>query len=213
VLTIWGRKTAFNVQKAMWAVGEVGLDHERIDAGGMFGGLDRPEFGELNPNCRIPVLRDGDTVVWESNVIVRYLAAKYGAGSLWSPDPAERAAADQWMDWMQTTLLRDFIDLFFALVRKRPERRDWPGIRETNARLAEHYRLLERHLIARPFLAGEQFSMADIPAGTTLYRYFEMEIERPVLPRVEAWYARLKDRPAYRQHVMIPFDDLCGIDD
>jgi glutathione S-transferase len=146
-------------------------------------------------------------------VIVRYLAAKYGAGSLWSPDPAERAAADQWMDWMQTTLLRDFIDLFFALVRKRPERRDWPGIRETNARLAEHYRLLERHLTARPFLAGEQFSMADIPAGTTLYRYFEMEIERPVLPQVEAWYGRLKDRPAYRQHVMIPFDDLCGIDD
>jgi glutathione S-transferase len=213
VLTIWGRRNAFNVQKAMWAVGEVGLDHERIDVGGPFGGLDTPAFGALNPNRSIPVLRDGDTVVWESNVIVRYLAAKYGADALWSPDPAERAAADQWMDWMQTTLLRDFIDLFYALVRKRPERRDWPKIRATNARLAIHYRLLDRHLAGRPFLAGEQFSMADIPAGTTLYRYFEMEIERPVLPQVEAWYARLKNRPAYRRHVMIPFDDLCGIDD
>ncbi len=164
----------------------------------------------MNPNGRIPVIDDGGTVVWESHAIVRYLAARYGEGSLWPPDPALRAVADAWMEWMQTTLYRDFIDLFWGLVRTPPEERDWPAIHATNARLARHYEILDRHLASRAYLAGDEFTMADIPAGTTLYRYYEMEIDRPPLVNLRAWHDRLSERPAYRTHVIMPFDDLRG---
>ncbi len=210
MLKVWGRANAFNVQKAMWAVGETGVPFERYDAGGPFGGLDDPAFRAMNPNGRIPVVADEGAVLWESNAIIRYLCARYGEGELWSPDPALRAVADGWMDWMQTTLYRDFIDLFWGLVRMPPEKRDWPAIHALNDRLTGHCRLLDRHLDSRHYLAGESFSMADIPAGTILYRYYEMEIDRPPLDNLRAWYDRLSDRPAYRSHVMIPFDDLRG---
>src|SRR5690606_22701182 len=117
MLTVWGRTNSINVQKVMWTVGELGLEHERIDAGGAFGGLDTAEYGRMNPNRRIPVLQDGELGLWESNAIVRYLAARYGAGTLWAEDPAQRSEADRWMDWMVTTLLPDMTVVFWQLVR------------------------------------------------------------------------------------------------
>jgi glutathione S-transferase len=200
MLKIWGRASAFNVQKAMWAVGEVGVAYERYDVGGAFGGLDDPDYRAMNPNGRIPTIDDGGVVVWESHAIIRYLAARYGDGTLWNPDPARRAVSDQWMDWMQST----------GLVRAPEDQRDWPTIHATNERLAKHYEILDRNLASRPYLAGNDFSIADIPAGTTLYRYYEMEIERPRLDHLRSWYERLAERPAYRSHVMIAFDDLRG---
>ena len=210
MLTIWGRRNSINVQKAMWAVGEVGVPHERIDAGGEFGGLDTPEFAALNPNRRVPVLRDGDTVVWESNAIIRYLAAKYGAGTLWNPDPGARAQADIWMAWTQTMAHREFIDLFWGFVRTPPEQRDMAAMHAANERLAEHLELLDRHLGGQPYLAGETFTMGDIPAGALLYRYFAMELDHPSLPHLMSWYARLGERPAYQAHVAIPFPEMWG---
>jgi glutathione S-transferase len=210
MLKVWGRASAFNVQKAMWAVGEVGAPYERHDLGGAFGGLDDPDFRAMNPNGRIPVIDDDGVIVWESNAIIRYLAARYAVGTLWDPDPARRAVADQWMDWMQATLYRHFMDLFWGLVRTPAEQWDWPAIRAAKERLARHYGILDRTLATRPYLAGDQFSMADIPAGTTLYRYYEMEIDRPRLDHVRSWYERLAERPAYRSHVMVPFDELVG---
>src|SRR5262245_34169260 len=120
MLRIWGRTSSSNVQKAMWAVGELALAHERIDAGGDFGRLDTDEYARLNPNRRIPTLEDGRVVLWESNVIVRYLAAQYGAGGLWPTDPAVRGVADQWMDWQQTTLGPEMRTVFWGLVRTPP---------------------------------------------------------------------------------------------
>ena len=210
MLTIWGRRNSVNVQKAMWAVGEVAAPHERIDAGGEFGGLDTPEFAALNPNRRVPVLRDGDTVVWESNAIVRYLAAKYGAGTLWNPDPGARAQADIWMAWTQTMAHREFIDLFWGFVRTPPEQRDMAAMRAANERLVKHLELLDRHLGGQPYLAGETFTMGDIPVGALLYRYFAMELDHPSLPNLMAWYARLGERPAYQAHVAIPFPEMWG---
>lgn len=207
---IWGRASAFNVQKALWALGEVGVTFERIDIGGPFGGLDEPAFAALNPNKRIPVLEDDGTIVWESNAIIRYLAANYAEGTLWHPDPGLRSEADRWMAWMQTTLYRDFIDLFWGVVRSPPEKQDPDRLAALARRLARHYRILDQHLSAQPYVAGESFTMGDIPAGTTLYRYFEMDIERPALPHLEAWYARLCERPAYAAHIMRPFDELKG---
>ena len=208
MLKIWGRANSINVQKAMWAVGELDLPHERIDVGGKFGGLDDAGYLTMNPNALIPVIDDGGAVVWESNAIVRYLAAKYGEGSLWSTEPELRARADQWMDWMQTTLIHPFMGLFVGLVRTPPGDRDPPAIEAAAARLIECYRVLDRHLESRPYLAGDDFTMADIPAGATLYRYYDMEIERPELKHLGDWHDRLSARPAYRTHVMVSYDDL-----
>jgi glutathione S-transferase len=210
MLKVWGRRSAFNVQKALWAVGELGLPHRHIDVGGAFGGLDDPAFLAMNPHGRIPVIDDDGLVVWESHAVIRYLAARYGSGTLWPTDAAERSFADRWMDWSATTLQRDFMDLFWGYYRTPDERRDWPRIRELTESCTRHYRLLDGQLAQRPYLAGDRFTMADIPAGTTLYRYFGLDLERPHIPNVEAWYQRLTARPAYREHVMVPFAELRG---
>ncbi len=210
MLKVWGRRSAFNVQKVMWVVAELGLSHERIDVGGAFGGLDDPAFLAINPHGRIPVIDDAGLVVWESHGIIRYLCARYGSGTLWPPDAAERSFADRWMDWSATTLQRDFMDLFWGYYRTPDDRRDWPRLRELIERCSCHYRLLDAQLAERPYLGGNTFSMADVPAGTTLYRYNGIDVERPSIPHVEAWYQRLAARPAYREHVMVPLAELRG---
>jgi glutathione S-transferase len=210
MLRVWGRRSAFNVQKVLWLVGELGLAHEHTEAGGAFGGLDDPAFLRMNPHGRVPVIDDGGTVVWESHTILRYLAARYGKDALWSEDPAERSRAERWMDWSLATLQPAFMDLFWGFYRTPEAARDWPKIRDALARCARHYRLLDAQLAERPFLGGARFGLADIPAGTSLHRYFALEIERPALPHVAAWHRRLAERPAYRAHVMVPFEALRG---
>lgn len=210
MLRIWGRRNSFNVQKVMWLAGELDLEHQRIEAGGSFGGLDDPKFLRMNPHGRIPVIDDDGVIVWESHSIIRYLSAKYGSGSFWSEDAAERSLADRWMDWSLATLQRDFMDLFWDFYRTPDDQRDWRRIKTLTARCAEHYRLLDPHLATRQYLAGNGITMADIPAGTSLYRYFELEIDRPQIPHVTAWYDSLQERDAYREHVMVPFADLRG---
>ena len=204
MIRVWGWTGSGNVQKVMWALGELGLEHERIDAGGRYRGLDTEEYGRLNPNRRIPALQDGRVVLWESNVIVRYLAARYGEGSLWPADPGVRGVADEWMDWQQTTLGPETRVVFWGFVRTPPERRDRAAIDAAIARLSELWRLVDRHLASRSFVAGDEFTIGDIPLGVHCYRYHALEIERPRLDHVEAWYARLTAREAFRAHVMLP---------
>jgi glutathione S-transferase len=210
MLRIWGRRSAFNVQKALWMIGELGLPHEHIDAGGSAGGLDMREFLAMNPHGRVPVIADGDITIWESHSIVRYLAAKYGAGTLWSEDPAERSLADRWMDWAQTSLQVDFMQLFWTYYRTPEALRDRRKIDAAAKYCVEHYRLLDRWLGRSRFLAGDAFTIGDIPAATSLHRYFEMGFPTPGVPNVRRWYAELAERPAYREHVMRPFDELYG---
>ena len=210
MLKLWGRATSQNAQKAMWAIGELGLDHERIDVGGRFGGLDTPEFGAMNPNRRVPVLEHDGAVIWESHTVVRYLAATFGRGTLWAEEPAERSLSDRWMDWTATTLQPAFMDIFWGYYRTPEPERDWTIIRRGIDGCARLYGLLDRHLATQPFVAGNHLTMGDIPIGASLYRYFELNLKRPPLPNVEAYYARLQDRPAYSEHVMVPFDDLKG---
>jgi glutathione S-transferase len=208
MLTLWGRASAFNVQKAMFAIGELGLEHRHVEVGGSFGGLDDPEFLARNPNGRVPVIADGDAIVWESHSIIRYLAARYGAGSLWPEDPAQRSLADRWMDWTLANLGPDFMGLFWSFYRTPEAQRDAARIAKAGARCEAHFRILEAHLRERPFVAGSHFTMGDIPPATTLYRYFEMGHPVPDLPAVEAWYGRLAERPAFRASVMRPFAEL-----
>lgn len=215
MLKVFGRRSSFNVQKVLWLIGELDLPYEHVPAGGRFGGLDEPTFSELNPHRRIPVVEDerqeGNLAVWESHAILRYLAATYGGGRFWADSPAARALVDSWMDWSQTTLQPVFLNgVFWGYYRTPEALRDRPAVERSLARCAEHFGLLDRLLAGRPFLLGDDLSLADIPIGTTLYRYFELDITRPALPNVRAWYERLQQRPAYRDYVMIPFDDLRG---
>ncbi|ACA95737.1 MULTISPECIES: glutathione S-transferase family protein [Burkholderia cepacia complex] len=211
MLTVWGRRNAFNVQKVMWLVDELALAHRHVPAGGRFGVLDTPEFLAMNPHGRIPVIDDDGTVVWESHSILRYLAARHGRPGFWRDDPAEQSRADRWMDWAQTTLQPAFLNgVFRDYYRTPPGQRDTVRVEQSIAQCAQYFRVLDTVLAGQPFLAGDAITLADIAAGTHLYRYFELDIARPDVPHVVAWYERLKARPAYRTNVMIPFDDLRG---
>ncbi|MDR3518094.1 MAG: glutathione S-transferase [Azospirillaceae bacterium] len=219
MLKIWGRRNSFNVQKVMWLIGELDLPHQHIPAGGRFGGLDSTEFRARNPHGRVPVIEDpgaagtpdSTVIVWESHAILRYLAARHAPNRFWHEDPAQRSHDDRWMDWAQTTLQPDFLTgVFWGFYRTPEPQRNEPAIREKVARCAAHFRILDRILADRPFLGGASPSLADIPAGTTLFRYYGLDIERPSIPHVDAWFNRLQQRPAFRDHVMIPFEDLRG---
>lgn len=205
MLTVWGRPNSINVQKVMWAVAELGLAHERLDVGGPFGGLDTAEYGAMNPNRKIPTVRDDDgTVVWESNACVRYLAGRHGRGRLWPEDPAACARADCWMDWQQTTIQADMTPIFWTLIRTPEPERDMAAVRAAEGRIAQSWRILDAHLGGSAFAAGDAFSMGDIPVGCHWWRYASLPIERPSFPNIERWAAELQRREGYRTHVMLP---------
>lgn len=206
MITVWGRKNSANVQKVLWALAEVGQDFDRKDAGGAFGGLDTPEYRAMNPNGRVPTLIDGDLVIWESNSIVRYVAAKYGQGTLWHADPGVRAVADQWMDWAQTTLITSMLPVFWGLIRTPPEERDMDKINASAKTLCETFGVLDEVLAKRDYVAGDAFSMGDIPVGSMCWRYSQLEIDRPSQPNLEAWHARLQERQGFKDHIMLPLN-------
>ena len=148
--------------------------------GGPFGGLDTAEYGALNPNRRIPTIVDDDgTTVWESHSCVRYLAARYGAGSLWPEDPSARALADLWLDWMQTTLLPR---LRAGLPRPHPHAggrsATWTRIERCIRAMGETWRILDAHMEGRRFVAADTLTMGDIAVGAACYRYHALDIER-----------------------------------
>jgi glutathione S-transferase len=211
MLTVYGRKSSFNVQKVMWLVGELNIAHRHIEMGGAFGGLDTAEFRALNPHGRVPVIVDGNVTVWESHAILRYLAARYGRDGFWSEDAAVRSQWERWMDWAHTTLQPDFLTgVFWGFYRTPEPQRDMRAVEKKIRRCTTHFQLLDSILADRPFLLGDRLTLADIPAGTHLYRYFNIDIARPHLPNVERWYRTLGERPTYRAHVMVPFADLYG---
>ncbi len=204
MVTVWGRKNSLNVQKAIWALDEAGVPFDRIDAGLEFGQLDTESYGRLNPNRRVPTLIDGDTVVWESNAVVRYVAAKWSEGDLWPTDLAERAAADMWMDWMQTTVIGALIPVFVGLVRTPPDQRDMGLITEKAIESGHVFQILDAALAHRDYVAGSRFTMGDIPVGAATWRYLNLHIERPELLHIADWMDRLEKRPAFRNHIMLP---------
>lgn len=203
MLTIWGRLSSINVQKVVWAAGEVGQAFERIEAGGPFGGLDTPEYVAMNPNRQIPVLRDGDVTLWESNTIVRYLAARYGKGLI-EADPVGRAQAERWMDWMLSELQPAMAPVLFGTVRKLPDYTDPAQIAAAVARAEAKIAILEEQLAGQPFLCDERFGVADITVGCGAHRWLNMPVERIGRPAVERWYATLMDRPAAKAALPLP---------
>ncbi len=202
MLTIWGRANSSNVMKVMWGVGELGLPHKRIDAGGAFGGLDAPDFLAMNPNGLVPVIREEDGfTLWESNAILRYLARRHPAAGL-APDDLRRFAdMDRWMEWQTESLAGPCFTAFAQLHRVPMEKRDAAVLASAIAETAHHFAMLEPILAKTPYISGDAFTLADVAIGVMAYRWFELAIDRPAAPAVEAWYARIKTRPAFQTHI------------
>lgn len=211
-ITLWGRLNSANVQKAVWALEELGLAYEHVPLGGSFGGLSEPDYLAMNPNGLVPTLRDGQLTVWESHAIVRYLAGRYGAGSLFPVDPVERAIVDQWTDWTASTFQPAWISVFWLLVRTPESKRDAAAVERAVGATLRCFELMEARLAEVTFLAGGELTYADIVAGSAMYRWMTMPVERPALPNVEGWYARLQDRAPFRKGVCVPYDDLIARD-
>ncbi len=211
MLKIWGRKSSSNVEKVLWLAEELGLQYQHISVGGTAGMLDTPEFLELNPHSRIPVIEDQEIVVWESHAILRYLAACYGQGTFWLEDPKRRAKIDSWMDWIQTTLQPEIMyGIFIEMYRPVNGKTNWETVHKNVATCSTHMQLLEQTIAGQNYLCGNSLSLADIPLGVLLYRYFTCEIDRPRLPNIEAYYQRLQGHTAYCEQIMLPWDDLKG---
>lgn len=210
MLEMWGRKNAYNVLKVAWVLAELGLEYTHYDVGSNPGDLESESFKALNPHARIPVLRDANGVVWESNTIVRYLCARHDPAGLWPADPFERSRAERWMDWELARLQNDFINLFWLFYRTPESERDAAAIEQARRDCARDVQQLDAQLAKQPFLAGDRLSMGDIPCAVFLYRYANMGLDVEWPTHVDQWYKRLAMRDPYRQTVMRPFDELRG---
>ncbi|MBV8914248.1 MAG: glutathione S-transferase family protein [Acetobacteraceae bacterium] len=206
MLQLLGRSNSSNVMKVIWLLEEMGLPYDRKDVGGKFGGNDTPEYLAMNPNGVVPTIVGDGFVLWESNAILRYLAAAHPAGhKFWPQDLRARANVDRWMDWQQTTLGAPMTVVFWGLVRTAPEQRDMDAIHSAAAKLGHLYGMLDRVLADSAFIGGPELTVCDMSIGVHAHRYFSFEgIERPEQHHLRAWYDRLLSRPAYKQHVAGP---------
>lgn len=203
MLKIWGRASSVNVRKVLWCCEELGVPFERVDAGMQFGVVDTPEYRKLNPNGLVPTIEEDGFVLWESHAIVRYLAARHGAGTLWPTDLRIRADADRWMDWAGSSFLPAFRPVFWGLVRTPPEKRDSKAIGEAAKKCGELAGYVDAALAGHPFIAGAQLTMGDIPLGCHLHLWLNLPLKRPAYPNLAAWHKRLLERPAFDKWVNV----------
>ena len=199
MLKIWGRNTSSNVQKVMWAVGELKLPCERIDVGGAFGKTKDPFYLAMNPNSLVPTLEEEDGfTLWESNSVVRYLAAKHGSARAERPEGARQG--QQWMDWQLSVIGPAITPVFWGMIRTPPEKRDQAAIDAGKEKTAAAAQIMDAQLGKTTFMAGDEFSYGDIPVGVMIRRYMELVPERPKMPNLERWYAAISSRAAFKEH-------------
>ena len=205
MLKIWGRTNSVNVQKVLWCLAELDVPYERVDAGLAYGRNNEPWYLALNPNGRVPLLQDGDFSLWESNTIVRYLAAKHGLGTLCPKSLDTRAHAERWMDWQLSVLVQPVSIVFWNLIRTPATGSDHAAVAKATAEANHAAAILDGHLAKHDFVAGPRFTMGDIPVGATVHRWLALPgVQRPPLPALKAWHARLGERLGFRSHVMLP---------
>ena len=203
MIKIWGRNTSSNVQKVMWAVHELNLEHTRIDVGGAFGKTKEPPYLAMNPNALVPTLEEEDGfILWESNSICRYLAGKHDKKGLLEPiDPKQRALASQWMDWQLSVLGPAITPAFWGLIRTPPEKRDATAIKTSQEKTVTAMQMLEQRLGKSAYVAGPNFSYGDIPVGVMCYRYRQLVPDRPATPNLDRWYDAISERKAFHAAV------------
>ena len=204
MMTVWGRRSSSNVQKVLWALKEANVDFERHTVGGNFGGTDTKEYRKMNPNGLVPVVKDGTLTLFESNAIMRYIARKYGAGTIRPRGHRAFALADQWVDWVGTTFGPQVNVIFFNKVRNPPEQYDAHAVARAEKGCIEVIKIVERGLGRKQWLAGRHFSYADIPMGILFWRYKSLDIKHAKTKNLDRWMEQLKERPAYQEFVMVP---------
>ncbi len=202
MLKIWGRANSSNVEKVLWCCDELRLAYERIDAGGQFGRTDEPAYLAMNPNGLVPTIDDDGFILWESNAILRYLGNKHGR--LYPVPVRDRAEVDKWLDWQLITLWPPLMPAFFQLVRTPPAQRDQSIIDKSAQQVGTLMGILDQRLAGRAFVAGDEFTIADIANGIVAYRWSVLDIDRPALAHIEAWLAGLARRQPYIKHVAHP---------
>jgi glutathione S-transferase len=203
-LKVWGHTRSINVQKVLWSLDELGLPYERIDAGSTFGVVKEPAYLAKNPNGLVPLLEDGADALWESNAILRYLFVRHGKAPLHPESPIARARADAWTEWYGSTFWPNVRVQLVQLVRTPEEKRDSAAIQAAQAQTKAALDILDAHLAKQPFVAGREFTWGDIPLGVAAQRWFNLPIKRPSHPAVAAWYARVRERPAFKKWIDIP---------
>jgi len=202
VIKVWGRNTSSNVQKVMWAIAEIGLPYERIDVGGAFGKNREAEYLAMNPNGLVPTLEEEDGfILWESNSIVRYLAAKHKATVLEGADLKTRALASKWMDWQLSVCGPALTPVFWGLIRTPPEKRDHAAIEDGKKKSTVAFGMMDEQLGKTAYLGGDAFTYGDIPVGIMAYRYRQLVPDRPPLRNFERWYAAISSRQAFKDQV------------
>lgn len=195
---VLGRRTSNNVQKVLWLAQLLALDVAQEDYGGPFGRTREPAYLALNPNGTVPTLVDGDFVLWESNAILRYLAAR-AASPLYPPEPPRRAPVDQWLDWQLGTLSPAFRPLYVAHIR---ERRPLDGLAPLVAAAHAQFALLDAALRDRDWIAGAQLTIADIAIGPMVHRWFALGLADAAHAPLARYYGQLAAEPAFQRHVM-----------
>jgi len=206
MLKIIGRRTSGNVMKPLWLADELGLEYEQQDVGCALGGNDTADYLAMNPMGLVPTINDDGFIMWESNAITRYLAEKYGKGTMYPTDPHVRATADTWMDWKLNAINAVMRPIFWGLIRTKPEDRNMDDIKAAIKQGCKFWGMLDTHLEGRNYIAGDDLTMGDIPVGPQAFRWFELVEDRPSMPNLEAWYKRLTERPAFRKNCMNPLE-------
>ncbi len=204
MLKVWGRVNSINVMKVLWVCDELALPFEQINAGLQYGVVDTPAYAAMNPDRKIPVIDDDGFILAESNTIIRYLAARHGRTDLLPADPRGRAEVERWMDWASFSLAVPMLPLFRQLIRTPADRRD-PAVIEVNRLETERcLRIIDAQVAVTGYMVGTGLSLADVPAAAFAHRWLALPIERPALPALDAYYRRMLERPAFRQHVALP---------
>ncbi len=201
MLKIYGRDSSINVRKVLWACTELGIAFEREDWGAGFRPTSETSFLAMNPNAMVPVIEDDGFVLWESNAILRYLANRQGASALYPVRAQARARVDQWIDWQASDLNRSWSYAFMALVRKSPAHGDAGQVHASITDWTRFMAVLEQQLQhSGGYVAGADFTLADIPVGLSVNRWFGTPFEHPLLPAVAAYYERLTEREGFRRY-------------
>ena len=201
MLQVLGRASSINVRKVLWTCDELGLPFTREDWGIGFQSTQAPAFLARNPNALVPLIDDEGFVLWESNTICRYLAAKHGRGDLLPADAAGRARVEQWMDWQAAELNNAWRYAFMALVRQSPAHTDKPAIESSRHNWRRHMQILNAQLDKTgAYVAGSAFTLADVVLGLSVHRWLMTPIVRPELPAVAAYTERLRQRTGFQQH-------------